>query len=587
VSDPLGAGPGWDDQLVQGRSDPQREILDVESVAGHLLPEGGVFAFLAGHRRELFPDEMFADLFAASGRPSVPADVIATVLVLQTLHSLSDEDAAEALRFDLRWKAACGLAVSAKAIHPTTLTYWRRRLRNSDRPNRIFDAVRQVVAETGALRGKTRRALDSTVLDDAVATQDTITQLIAAIRRVAREVPGAATVIAEHCTGHDYSVAGKPSIAWDDEAARDQLVDALVSDAHRVLAHLPEQELGPRAAEAVALLALVAGQDVEPAEGSDGTDGRWRIAKRVAPDRVISTVDPQARHAHKTRSRRQDGYKAHVVVEPDTGIVTAAALTPASGAEYSDAAVGVELLSADAESHRSESHRSESHKSQPHDTAVEPGEDEPHDTAVEPGEDESGEDESGEDVQDGPRWEVLGDSAYGAAEALAAILAGGHTPFIKPWPLRPPVKGGFTIDDFTVIEPTDDQPGRVTCPNGLTRPMTARRTVTFGAACRDCPLRARCTTNKTGRSLTLHPLDAVTRAHRQRAADPQFRDTYRQHRPMVERSIAWLVAGGNRRLRFRGTRANDLWLHHRLAGINLRRLLALGLTRTEAAWALA
>ena len=96
------------------------------------------------------------------------------------------------------------------------------------------------------------------------------------------------------------------------------------------------------------MLALVAGQDVEPVEGSDGTDGRWRIARQVAPDRVISTVDPDARHAHKTRSRRQDGYKAHVVVEPDTGLITDTALTPAAGPDNSDAAVGIDLLLADA-----------------------------------------------------------------------------------------------------------------------------------------------------------------------------------------------------------------------------------------------
>ena len=117
------------------------------------------------------------------------------------------------------------------------------------------------------LTGKTRRALDSTVLDDAVATQDTVTQLIAAIRRVRREVPGAAEVVAAHCTAHDYDDPGKPAIAWDDEQARAALVDALVGDAHRLLGHLPEQELGPKAAEAVALLALVAGQDVEPVDG--------------------------------------------------------------------------------------------------------------------------------------------------------------------------------------------------------------------------------------------------------------------------------------------------------------------------------
>jgi Transposase DDE domain/Transposase domain (DUF772) len=503
----------------------------VESVAGHLLPRGGVFAFLAAHRQELFPDEMFADLFASGrGRPSIPADVIAVAIVLQTLHGLSDEAAAEALTFDLRWKAACGLAVTGKAFHPTSLTYWRARLRDSDRPNRIFDTVRQVVAETGALAGKTRRALDSTVLDDAVATQDTVTQLIAAIRRVAREVPGAAAVVAEHCRAHDYSRPGKPAIAWDDPDARDQLVDALVGDAHRVLGHLPEQELGPRAAEAVALLALVAGQDVEPADGSDGTDGHWRIARRVAPDRVISTVDPEARHAHKTRHRRQDGYKAHVVVEPDTGIITDTALTAASGTDNGDATVGIDLLASE------------------------------HDPV-----------------------EVLADSAYGSGQMLEAAQQGGHTPIIKPWPLRPAVEGGFTLDDFTA----DEHAGTVTCPNQITRSITRTRNVIFGAACRDCPLRARCTTSASGRTLRLHPHDALQRTHRQHAQDPEFQATYRQHRPMVERSIAWLVAGGNRRLRFRGTALNDLWLHHRVAGLNLRRLLALGLTRTQGAWAIA
>ena len=525
---------------MQGRADPQREILDVESVAGHLLPERGVFAFLAGHRRELFPDELFADLFKVGGRPSIPAEVMASVIVLQTLHGLSDSEAAEAVTFDLRWKAACGLAVTAAGFHPTTLTYWRRRLARSDRPNRIFDVVRQVVAETGVLSGKTRRALDSTVLDDAVATQDTITQLIAAIRRVAREVPGADTVIAEQCRAHDYARPGKPGIAWDDQSARAELVDTLVGDALRLLGHLPEQELGVKAAEAVALLALVAGQDVEPAEGSDGSDGRWRIARRVAPDRVISTVDPEARHAHKTRSRRQDGYKAHVVVEPDTGIITATTLTPAAGPDNSDATVGVALLLDSDPTHS--------------------------------------------DPTGDPGAEVLADSAYGSGDALADLRDGGYTPIIKPWPLRPAVENGFTLDDFTVVEPTGNQPGVVTCPNGHTRPITANRSVSFGVLCRGCPLRVRCTTSSSGRTLRLHPRDALLREHRRRAQDPQFQATYRQHRPMVERSIAWLVAGGNRRLRFRGTMLNDLWLHHRVAGLNLRRLLQLGLTRHAGHW---
>jgi hypothetical protein len=507
--------------------------MGVASWLDGLLPSGSVFAFLAEHRRALFPDAAFADLFPSPlGRPSVSAEVVASVLVLQALEGLSDRDAVEALTFDLRWKAATGWPVDRSGFHPTVLTLWRRRLARSERPQRIFDAVREVVAATGALSGKTRRVLDATVVEDAVATQDTVTQLIAAIRRVRREVPGAAEVVAARCSAHDYDDPGKPAIAWNDSDARAGLVDALVTDAHRLLGHLPEQQLGPRAAEAVALLALIAGQDVEPAEGSDGTDGRWQIARRVAEDRVISTVDPEARHAHKTVHRRTDGFTAHLVVEPDTGLITATRLTAAAGAANSEARIGLDLL-------------------------------------------------AGDDTVTGP-VQVLGDSAYGTGEALAGLAAAGHAPVIKPWPLRPVMPGGFTLDDFIV----DEAAGTATCPNGITRRITRTRQVVFGAACRGCLLRARCTTADRGRYLHLHPLDALQRAHRARASDPDFQADYRRHRPMVERSIAWLTRR-NRRVPYRGVLKNDAWLHLRVAAINLRRLLTLGLTGTEGHWAMA
>ena len=127
-----------DDLRVQGRSEDQWDLLDVESVAGHLLKPGSVFAFLAGHRRVLFPESLFADLFPSGrGRLSVPADVAASVLVLQALHGLSDREAMAALRTDLRWKVACGLPIGHGGFDPSTLTYWRRRLAGSPAPNRI------------------------------------------------------------------------------------------------------------------------------------------------------------------------------------------------------------------------------------------------------------------------------------------------------------------------------------------------------------------------------------------------------------------------------------------------------------------
>lgn len=513
---------------MQGRSEDQRELLDVESVAGHLLKPGSVFTFLAEHRRELFPDAMFDDLFLSGrGRPSVPADVMAAVIVLQALHGLSDADTVDAVTFDLRWKAACGLPVAAGGFHPSTLTYWRRRLAASDRPNRIFEAVKAVVAETGALAGKTRRVLDSTVLDDAVATQDTVIQLIAAIRQVRRVVPGAGEVVAQRCSAHDYDEPGKPAIAWNDAQARAELVDALVRDALAVLDALPAEQPDPKAADALALLALIAGQDVELVdEGSDPP--RWRIAQRVAPDRVISVVDPEARHAHKTVHRRQDGFKAHIAIEPDTGLVTDCTLTKASGAATHDAVVGLTLL-----------------KHEPEQVTV------------------------------------LADSAYGTGEARAALAAAGHAAVIKPIPLRAAVPGGFTGDDFTI----DFTAGTMTCPAGLTRTITKTGNAVFGAVCRDCPLRSRCTTSRDGRTMHLHQHEALLRAARRQAHSPEFQTVYRQHRPMVERSIAWLTRG-NRKVRYRGVTKNNHWLHHRTAALNLRRLINLGLDRQAGRWAI-
>jgi Transposase DDE domain/Transposase domain (DUF772) len=509
---------------MQGAERADRQLLDAGALVGHLVPEGSVFGFLARHRHEVFPPELFADLFpAATGRPSLPGEVAASVLVLQALGDLSDRDAVAAVRCDIRWKVACGLPLDHEGFHPTTLTYWRRRLAASDRPDRIFEAVRAVVAATGVLRGKTMRALDSVVLDDAVATQDTVTQLIAAIRRVGREVPGAAAVIAGRCHAHDYGDPGKPAIAWDDKAARDALVSALVGDAAGILDALGGAELQEKAAQALALLALVAGQDVEPAEGSDGTDGRWRIARKVAADRVVSTVDPESRHVHKSRHSRQDGYKAHVAIEPGTGLFTGGKLTQASGEANHEAVVGLDLLAGEAGG-----------------------------------------------------LEVLGDTAYGTGQARADLAAAGHTAIIKPGPLRPAVTGGFTIDDFTA----DEAAGTVTCPAGVTRPVTARRHVIFGAACRGCPLRERCTASPDGRTLRLHEHDAILRqARRDWAGNQHLRDTYRQHRPMVERSIAWLIGPKSRcrQLRYRGVAKGNQWLHLRMAGLNLRRMINLGL----------
>jgi IS5 family transposase len=506
---------------VQGSSDTNPELMDAAALCRQLVPDGTVEAFLADHRRELCPDGMFADLFPSGrGRPSIPGDVVAVVMVLQALEGLSDREAERALRDRISWKVATGLPIDARGFDYSVLTYWRTRLRRSERPERIFDAVRQVVTATGVLAGRTRRALDSTLLDDAVATQDTVTQLVAAIRRVRRLIPEAAAL---ELAGHDYSSTGKPQIAWDDPDAKAALVTALVTDARTVIDALDGIVLSDEQADAVGLLALVAGQDVEPGE----TDGTWRIAQRVAPDRIISVVDPESRHMHKSRSEYRDGYKAHVAVEPDTGIVTATALTPANAG---DGPTGVTLL-------------------------------------------------EGED----PGMEVYGDSAYGGGDTRAGLRRQGHDTVIKPIPLRTPIPGGFHRDDFVV----DHHRRIATCPAGHTVPITAGGGADFGRRCSGCPLRDRCTRAADGRHLTITAHDDELVYGRRAWADPILQAHYRRHRPLVERSLAWLVTRGNRRVPYRGVARNHQWLTTRVAALNLRRLVTLGLHHTGTTWSVA
>jgi len=495
--------------------------LDAGALCRQLVAEGSVEAFLADHRADLFPDELFGDLFPSDrGRPSVPADVVATVMVLQALEGLSDREAARALRDRISWKVAAGLALDDGGFDYSVLTYWRSRLRNSDRPERIFEAVRDVIVATGVLAKRHRRALDSTLLDDAVATQDTVTQLISAIRRVRRVVPEARAVAV---TAHDYDSAAKPLIAWDDPLAKAALIDALVNDALAIIAAIEGLALNTDQADAVGLLALVAGQDVEP--GDEG--GTWRIARRVAPDRVISTVDPETRHMHKSRSEYRDGYKAHIAVEPETGLVTAAVLTPAN---VGDGPTGLDLL-----------------------TGEEPG------------------------------LQVLADSAYGSGEVRAALREAHHEQAIKPIPVQAAVAGGFTRDDFVV----DHEAGTATCPAGHSVAITASNNAVFERHCRaGCALRSRCTKAKDGRNLRLNDHDDELVEARRAWRDGDFAADYRRWRPMVERSIAWLVFGRNRRVRFRGVEANQLGLSMRIAAINLRRLVRLGLDY-EGGWVLA
>jgi Transposase DDE domain/Transposase domain (DUF772) len=382
------------------------------------LPEGSVYRFLARERTRLFPPELFADLFEPTGRRSVPPSILAVVMVLQRLEGLSDREAADRFAFDVRWRYAAGVAdavageETASFAH-TVLVDLRARLRRSADPDRIFRVTCQLARQVGLVG--VRRVLDSAPLEDAVTTQDTVTMLRGAIRGLLRACPPAlkARVQAGLRREDDYTAPGKPACDWTDRAAREELVDALVRDAYRASYALRGERLDPRVAEAAVLLATVTGQDIE-----ETPDGRLRIFEGTAPDRVISTVDPEARHGHKTAAHGFDGYKAHVAIDPDSEVICAAEVSAASSGDASVAPVLLSDLTPDAQG-------------------------------------------------GGPATRsVYGDSAYGTGAHLAWLDHRGLTPMVKAQ--LPTAPGGrFAKDQFRI----DLQAGTVTCPARVTTPI--------------------------------------------------------------------------------------------------------------------
>lgn len=511
-----------------GRSPNQEDLhRSTRAACEARLGPKAIERLLARECHRLFPDEEFADLFATVGRDSVPPRIVAVVMVLQRLHGLSDREAVNAFAFDLRWKYAAGaLDFDHPGFVHTVLVDFRERLRRSQRPNRIFETTLAVAREAGLVGRK--RVLDSTALYDAVATQDTVTLIRSAIRgllRVApndlvREIRGALK------RDDDYEQGGKPTCEWDDAAAREALVDALAKDGYAGLLVLDGKQVAPEVVQAGELLATVLGQDLEKAD-----DGIFRIARRVAPDRVISTVDPEARHGHKTQSRGFDGYKGHVAIDPDSEIITATDVTPGNVA---DGAVAETLIGAELED------------------AKKAGANEP--------------------------VEIYGDASYGTADVVEKIEAVGAEANVKVQAASPPRVGLYSQDAFKI----DTQAGTACCPAGVLVKLRVlsdgAASADFSASCATCPLRPRCTASASGRELRIHPKHATLARSRARQRDPEWRQRYRATRPKVERKIGHLMRRkhGGRRARMRGCQKIRYDFALLAAAANLARLAVLG-----------
>jgi Transposase DDE domain/Transposase domain (DUF772) len=449
---------------------------------------------------------------------------------LQRLHGLSDREAVEAFEFDARWKYACGgLDFDYPGFVHTVLVDMRARLARSDRPRRIFEVSLDAARRAGIVSA--RRVLDSTPIYDAVATQDTVTMIRSAIRRLLAVADPAlrAELRGVLRRDDDYASAGKPSCDWDDPAAREALVAELAVDGFACLAILEGRTLDIEVAEAAELLATVIGQDLEA-----GDDGMFRIARKVAKDRIISTVDPETRHGHKTRSRGFDGYKGHAAVDPDSEIITDTVVTPGNAG---DATVAEDLI-----------------------------------------------DDLLDDANAGAK--VYGDAAYGTGEFQQRLDDDDIASGCRTQP--PSAPGGLFTKDRFAVNLDDDT---VTCPNNVT--VTIRRgadgggTAYFAEHCANCPLRPQCTNAAGGRTISVKPQEAALARARARQADPDWQADYRATRPKVERKLGHLMRRrhGGRRARVRGRPKVDADFNLLAAATNLARLAVLGLRSTPTGWA--
>ena len=536
--------------MTLGRAPEQGDVWQTTAkyCEGKLSPTS-IYGLLHRECHRLFPDDSFADLFRDIGRRSVPPRIVAVVMVLQRLEGLSDREAVDRFTFDVRWKyAAGGLDLDYPGFVHTVLVDMRARLRSSEDPNRIFTTVLDVARAAG-LVGR-RRVLDSTPLYDAVATQDTVTMIRAAIRGVLRvaEEPVVTALRGVLKRDDDYASAGKPVCDWDDAPAREALVEALARDAYAVLVHLEGCPIPAAMKDAATLLATVVGQDLELTE-----DGCFRIARRVAPDRVISTVDPETRHGHKTAARGFDGHKGHIAIDPDSEIITASVVTAGNVA---DGAVTKELLEEILPAKA------------PRESAVEPVERGPGDAAKLPEVDPA--------EAPPPPVEVYGDASYGTADVLLHLEEAGAEPYVKVQGATAP-GGVFTKEAFRI----DLENETVTCPNGqlvqIRRREDGSGLASFGIACQSCPLASSCTIAKGGRNIRVHEHERILRDTRARQKSPEWRTKYKATRPKVERKLGQLMRRrhGGRRARMRGTErvAQDFTML--CAAVNLGRLATL------------
>jgi hypothetical protein len=485
------------------------------------LPEGSFYGLLAEHGDRIVRDEDFAECYSLRmGRPSIPPSQLAKVLLLQHRTGVSDEQAMEAVAWDLRWKVALGLAVDHVGWHPTSLTKFRARLLLHGKEQVALQNTLRLAEEIGLLEGTAEQIIDSTPMLGAAATQDTVRLVRHGVRKLLDAVAAVdgdgAGRLDDGLEFDDARPGEKPDCRWREKAERERMLTRVAQDAERALRAVEQAEglLSEETVQAAhGLLRELIGQDFDIDD-----DGVPRLHRGTRPDRIISTVDSEMRHGRKSSRARFDGYKlsatATNTAEP---LITAVHVAP--GAE-SDGPQAKHLIDAQPEQQRPE--------------------------------------------------RVLGDTAYGNGP-VRAELAEREVDVLAPVPAGTVVEGRLGKHDFQI----DPGAGTVTCPAGHTVTIstspTGVRSANFSrATCTDCPLKAACCPARARRQITLVEHEEHLLAARRALADPETAEHLRRTRPRIERLLALLAHRyGARKSRYIGSAKARLQAAWAAALVNL------------------
>lgn len=512
-----------------GRVDAQGSLLEARFTHRHLITPDSFYLRLADHGHEIVCDDDFAHLYdPGNGRPSIPPSIMLRALLCAVHDNVSgDREIARRTRVDLDWKAAMGVAADFAGIAATTFSLFRSRLLICDDDRAILERTVGRAIDTGIMTGQRTAIIDSSPVAGAGAVADTYTLIRKLVERLVR-VAGDRLDDDARAAAAPF-VGGKPDIDWHDVAARKRLLGELVAAATVVR----QATATFNDAEVVAASGLLGGVIDQDIEADD--QGRPQIRRGVARDRIISHSDPQMRHGRKSKSRRFDGHKLHVVTDEDTELVLGVDVGAGNGGDGEQAG--------------------------PLTSAI-------NDTL--------------DRLANGTTTvaTLIGDMAYSDGDVRQDVQDAGAELVAKV----PEVHNGgrFTKTDFTI----DPDAATVTCPAGHTtdrchackdhKGRPARRFRFDDQLCGACPLRDQCVKGTRGRSVTVGIHEARIQAARHaQTHDPEVVALLRA-RAKVERKIDHLQDLGMRKARYRGRRKTRLQALLAATVANLKRLVVLG-----------